>query len=155
MEIAANPATRTGKGRDGMIVRQYRPEDLPAVDALWRTCFPEDPPRNAAAAVIPRKATVQPELFLVAENGAGDLAGTVMAGFDGHRGWLHKVAVAPPFRRHGVATALIREAERRLAALGCDKVNLQVRAGNEAVLGLYRALGYAVEERVSLGKSLG
>jgi len=103
--------------------------------------------------VVRRKALVQRELFLVAEVD-GVVVGTVMAGFDGVRGWVHKLAVHPDHRRRGLASRLMAEAERRLWAVGCPKLNLQVRASNFDVVAFYRALGYAVEENVSLGKRL-
>ena len=77
-----------------------------------------------------------------------------MAGYDGHRGWLYAVAVLPAYRRDGIASALIREAERRLLALGCPKINLQVVAANASTAAFYEKLGYAVEERISMGKPL-
>jgi len=96
---------------------------------------------------------VQPVLFLVGE-WRGQVVATVLAGYDGHRGWVHLVAVDPRCRRRGFGTAVMAEAERRLAGLGCPKVNLQVRASNEAVVAFYQRLGYAVEPRVSMGKRL-
>jgi len=78
----------------------------------------------------------------------------VMAGFDGTRGWIHHLAVLHEFRGRGIATALVREAEEGLAELGCPKINLQVRAENEGVVKFYRAAGYEVEQRVSMGKTL-
>ena len=68
------------------------------------------------------------------------------------RGWLYHLAVAPEFRRRGFASQLVRAAEERLRRLGCSKVNLQVRETNREVVAFYRALGYAVEERVSMGR---
>lgn len=123
------------------------------VDALWERVFPDDPAHNRAAVAVPEKMRVQPELFLVALDGAR-VIGTVMAGYDGHRGWLYSVAVHPDVQRRGVGSALLREAEARLAALGCRKINLQIRAGNEAVTAFYTALGYEVEPRVSMGKRI-
>jgi ribosomal protein S18 acetylase RimI-like enzyme len=82
------------------------------------------------------------------------LAGTAMAGYDGHRGWIYSVAVAPQFRRRGIGAALVRQAEAALAARGCLKLNLQIVAGNEQVVGFYPSLGFAVEPRVSMGKRL-
>jgi ribosomal protein S18 acetylase RimI-like enzyme len=132
-------------------IRTYRNDDLQAVRVLWEEVFPSDPPWNAAAVAIPEKTAFQPELLLVAEDG-GQLVGTAMAGYDGHRGWLYSLAVKPAGRRSGVGRMLVAEAERRLATLGCRKINLQVRSTNEAVIGFYRRLGYEVEERVSMGK---
>ncbi len=134
-------------------VEPYREEHFDGVRALWLEAFPDDPPRNRAEVAIPAKLAVQPELLLVALDG-DRVVGTTMAGYDGHRGWLYSVAVSPSHRRAGIGTLLIAEAERRLAQLGCAKVNLQVRAENAAVAAFYRGLGYEVEERVSMGKRL-
>ncbi len=103
--------------------------------------------------VVDEKARLEDGLFFVAVLG-DRVVGTVMAGYDGHRGWVYRLAVSPEQRGKGIAGRLVRRAESALAALGCGKVNLQVRAGNEAVVGFYRSLGYEVEERVSLGKEL-
>ena len=104
--------------------------------------------------MIRRKLTVQPQLFLVARLN-GQVVGTVMAGFDGVRGWIHHLAVHGSYRRQGIASSLMRAAEKGLEALGCPKVNLQVRATNSAVIAFYQSLGYELEERASLGKRLG
>ncbi|MEM7412119.1 MAG: GNAT family acetyltransferase [Myxococcota bacterium] len=135
------------------IVAPYAPDDHEGVVALWRAVFPDAPARNDPVLDIRRKLDVQPELFLVARVGRG-VVGTTMAGFDGHRGWLHLVAVDPERRREGIGAGLLREAERRLAALGCPKLNLQVRASSPEVVRFYERLGYAVEPRISMGKVL-
>jgi ribosomal protein S18 acetylase RimI-like enzyme len=80
--------------------------------------------------------------------------GTVMGGYDGHRGWIYTLAVDPAYRRRGIATALVRQVEGLLAERGCLKVNLQVLASNPQTVGFYQKLGYSVEERVSMGKLL-
>jgi ribosomal protein S18 acetylase RimI-like enzyme len=103
--------------------------------------------------LIETKLNVLPELFLVARQ-ADRLVGTVVGGFDGVRGWMYHVATDANFRRKRVATALVGELETRLRALGCKKLNLQVRAGNDAVTSFYESLGYSAEPRVSLGKRL-
>lgn len=134
-------------------IRPFRAADHAAVVALWSEVFRDDPPWNAPSEMIRRKAGVQPELFLVARD-RDRVIGTVVAGFDGVRGWIHHLAVHPSARRRGVATRLVRTAEAGLAKLGCPKVNLQVRATNAAVIAFYRRLGYGVEERVSMGRRL-
>lgn len=121
------------------------------VDALWREAFPDATARNRAEASIPAKLKVQRELFLIALEGDA-VVGTVMAGYDGHRGWLYSVAVARSHQRHGVGSALVREAEARLRALGCVKINLQVMPDNAEVTAFYERLGFVVEERISMGK---
>jgi ribosomal protein S18 acetylase RimI-like enzyme len=135
-------------------IRSYDFEDESQVVGLWKAVFPDDPPWNDPLSMIRRKLTVQPELFLVAYTN-GKIVGTVIAGFDGVRGWIHHLAVHTEFRRKGIATMLMRSAENGLEAMGCPKVNLQVRATDTAVISFYRSLGYDMEERASLGKRLG
>lgn len=133
-------------------IRPFRADDTEAVVALWESCGlvrPWNDPRRDIA----RKATVQPELFLVAESAAGVVAAG-MAGFDGHRGWVNYLAVQPDLQGSGLGRTLMGEFERLLTDLGCPKVNLQIRAGNERVLGFYESLGYSDDRTVSLGKRL-
>ena len=134
-------------------MRSFEASDRERLIALWAQVFPDDPPRNAPESMIDNKLRVQPELLFVAEVETR-LVGAVMAGFDGTRGWLHHLAVAPEYRLQGIATALVRAAEEGLVGLGCPKVNLQVRAENAGVVEFYLALGYRSEERVSMGKLL-
>jgi ribosomal protein S18 acetylase RimI-like enzyme len=136
-----------------LTVRPYEEADEAGVVRLWRTVFPDNPPWNVPADDIRRKLAVQRELFLVGV-WEGRVVGTVLAGYDGHRGWVHLVAVDPACRRRGFGRALMQEAERCLAAVGCPKINLQVRASNEAVVAFYKGLGYVVEPRISMGKRL-
>jgi ribosomal protein S18 acetylase RimI-like enzyme len=134
-------------------IRPFAIEDERAVVALWRAVFPDDPPHHDPVAAIHLKVAQQPELFLVAER-AGEVVGTIMAGYDGHRGWIYRVAVDPRHQRQGIGTALVRRAEVELIARGAPKINLQVRTSNCQVVAFYEQLGYAVEERVSMGKRL-
>ena len=135
-----------------LTIRSYGHDDESAVVALWHACGlvrPWNDPRRDIA----RKLTVQPELFLV---GTIDdtIVATAMVGYDGHRGWINYLAVDPAHRLRGHARRLMDEAERLLLARGCPKLNLQVRAGNDAVLAFYAALGYQPDGAVSLGKRL-
>jgi ribosomal protein S18 acetylase RimI-like enzyme len=132
-------------------IRPYIQADEVAVVALWRQVFPDDPPHNDPALNIRLKMTTQPELFFVAAR-EGEVVGTVMAGYDGHRGWIYRVAVDPRHRREGVGAAMVRLAEEELRKRGAPKVNLQILKDNSAVVGFYERLGYAVEERISMGK---
>ena len=133
-------------------VRPFQDQDEPAVVALWRAVFPYGPTRNDPLTIIARKHHVQPELFLIGEVG-GSLVATVLAGYDGHRGWVYHVAVATIVRRRGYGRALMAAAEERLRALGCPKLNLQINRSNAEVVAFYESLGYAVEDRVSMGKA--
>jgi alkanesulfonate monooxygenase SsuD/methylene tetrahydromethanopterin reductase-like flavin-dependent oxidoreductase (luciferase family)/ribosomal protein S18 acetylase RimI-like enzyme len=138
---------------DDLHIHEFRPDDAAAVAALWRRVFPDESPWRAPEAVFARRRTRQRELFLVAMSG-DVVVGTTLAGYDGHRGWLYRVAVAPAMRRHGIGRALVREAELRLRQLGCPKINLQIEGTNRDVVGFYEHLGYAVEDRVSMGKPM-
>lgn len=134
-------------------IRQFELGDFAGVEALWGACFPDDPPHNRAAVAIPQKLAFQPELFWVALAGE-QVVGSIMAGYDGHRGWLYSVAVLPGEQRRGLGTQLVRTAEAALTALGCSKVNLQVRDTNRAVAAFYAGLGYEEEPRISMGRRL-
>ena len=137
-------------------IRPYRhPTDEAQVVALWKLCDLTRP-WNDPSKDIARKLNVQGDLFLVgtAEDAPGRIVATVMAGYEGHRGWINYLAVHPDDRRRGYARALMDEAERRLRAIGCPKINLQVRATNTGVIAFYEALGFAVDQAVSMGKRL-
>ena len=135
-----------------MEIRSFRPEDEPSVVALWKRCDLvrpwNDPHRD-----ICRKLKVNPEWFLVGLVEGGIVA-TVMAGYEGHRDWLNYLAVAPEFQRRGLAREIVAKAEQLLRKAGCPKINLQIRASNQAVIEFYRRLGYSVDDVVSMGKRL-
>jgi ribosomal protein S18 acetylase RimI-like enzyme len=135
------------------VIATYAPDHFAGVDALWRTVFPDDPPWNAAAKAVPAKLAVQPELLLVALDGTA-VIGSIMAGYDGHRGWLYAAAVLPSHRRQGVAKALAQDAVTRLQGLGCHKVNLQVRSGNADAAAFWRSMGFDFEDRISMGRRI-
>jgi len=130
----------------------YRDDQFAGLDALWREVFPNDPPRNRAAQSVPAKLAEQPDLLFVAVDGDA-VIGSIMAGYDGHRGWLYAVAVSKVRQGEGIGRALVAHAEQALRDKGCIKVNLQVREGNP-VAGFYEKLGYEIEPRTSMGKSL-
>lgn len=133
-------------------IRSFQPADEDAVVALWHQAGltrPWNDPRKDIA----RARAVWPDLLLVAVD-AGDIVGSVMAGYDGHRGWLYYLASAASRRGEGIGRRLIAEAEARLEALGCPKVMLMVRADNEPVLAYYDALGYERETVRVTGRRL-
>jgi ribosomal protein S18 acetylase RimI-like enzyme len=102
---------------------------------------------------IARKLRVRPDLFLVGVLD-GRIVASVMAGYEGHRGWLNYLAVVPELQRRGLARVIVTEAERLLREAGCPKINLQVRTSNKGVIEFYRGLGYSVDDVVSMGKRL-
>ncbi len=123
------------------------------VIALWETVFGYEAAHNQPALVIDKKIAIDDGLFFVARSGA-DIIGTVMAGYDGHRGWIYSVAVSPAQRRARIGSQLVHFAERALAEKGCVKVNLQIMDGNESVTAFYDSLGFSIEKRVSMGKRI-
>ena len=134
-------------------VRAFVRGDAGAVAALWDSAFPDDRPWNAPHAVIARKHAQRDRLFWVATRGAR-VIGAVMAGWDGQRGCVYHLAVDVAERRHGVGRALVAAAERALAERGCPKINLQVLESNRDLIAFYERLGWRVEDRVSMGKTL-
>jgi ribosomal protein S18 acetylase RimI-like enzyme len=132
-------------------IRTYDESDERAVTTLWKEVFAYTTPHNDPARSIRRKISVQRELFFVAQVD-GRVVGTVMGGYDGHRGWIYSLAVTPAARRRGIGTALMKHVERELAQRGCPKINLQLLAANAATVAFYKSLGYAVEERINMGK---
>ncbi len=135
-----------------MRVRSFEVDDETALVELWVACGLirpwNDPGRDVA-----RKLAHSAELLLVGEED-GELIGAVMAGYDGHRGWINYLAVHPTRQGSGFGRELMAAAEHRLLALGCPKVNLQVREDNAAARGFYEAIGYGQDAVVSYGKRL-
>jgi ribosomal protein S18 acetylase RimI-like enzyme len=134
-------------------IRPYLEKDEAGVIALWEEVFPDSPPWNVPKDDIARKLKVQRELFFVADIN-GEIIGTAMAGFDGHRGWIYSLAVDEEYRKQGIGKALMKRVEKDLRAIGCTKLNLQVRSSNSGVVQFYKNLGYNIEDRVSMGKRL-
>ena len=135
-----------------MDIRKYKSSDHDALITLWTAVFPDDPPHNEPSAVLAAKLEIDDLVFVAEMNGS--LVGACMAGYDGHRGWLYAVAVLPEYRRGGTGAALVEYAVQALKSAGCIKVNLQIRAGNEAVMSFYKSLGFSLEERVSMGRHI-
>ena len=133
-------------------IRAYRESDQDAVVELWRECglvVPQNDPKKD----ICRKLSIQREMFLVGSIGS-KLVATVMAGFDGHRGWINYLTVATVSQNGGFGRRMMDAAEARLRELGCPKINLQVRNSSADVIEFYRAIGYSVDDVVSMGKRL-
>jgi len=138
--------------RAGLVIRPFVPDDEAEVVALWEAAGltrPWNDPRKDVA----RKLRVQPEWFLVAALG-GEIVGSVMAGYDGHRGWVNYLAVSSAYRRTGVGRALMSEVERVLGEAGCPKINMQIRGTNDSAVGFYQALGYTKDDVITLGRRL-
>ena len=144
-------------------VRSFTPGDRTRVAQLWEICGLTRP-WNDPYRDIDRKLDRDAELLLVGEapareaadgtTTAGRVVAAVMAGYDGHRGWINYLAVDPDHWGEGYGRAMMEAAETRLLALGCPKVNLQVRTDNSDAVAFYEALGYSVDPVVSMGRRL-
>lgn len=135
-----------------LTLREAISTDAPAIIALWQACGLtrpwNDPQADFAQAIAGPTSTV-----LVVEQ-EQTLAGSVMVGFDGHRGWVYYLAVAPEHRRNGLGRTLMDSAEVWLRARSAPKIQLMVRDDNHAALGFYEALGLERQKVVTLGKFL-
>ncbi|PKF61835.1 GNAT family acetyltransferase [Psychromonas sp. psych-6C06] len=136
-----------------MIIRHYKATDRPSLIALWQTVFTSPAPHNEANNVLDKKLRVDRLLFVAEKK--GQVIGSCMAGYDGHRGWLYSVAVSEEMRRLHIGSKLVKHTMSELTKLGCQKINLQIVAGNEQVIGFYQSLGFTIEDRISMGTFTG
>jgi len=136
----------------GFKIVRYGSEYRDAIVDLWRKCSLVVP-QNDPVEDIQRKIVFQPELFFVALLD-GKVIGSVMVGYEGHRGWLNYMAVLPEHQRRGYGRRLVEKAVDELKKLDCLKVNLQVRRSNVSVVEFYKHLGFTDDDVVSLGKRL-
>ncbi|MGH3258385.1 MAG: GNAT family acetyltransferase [Streptosporangiaceae bacterium] len=135
-----------------LVLRQYQPGDREALVSLWFLCELTRP-WNDPYRDIDRKLTRDAPNLVVLEVD-GELVGSVMVGYEGHRGWVNYLAVHPDHQRQGLGRVLMNEAERRLRELGCAKVNLQIRTSNQTAVEFYRHIGYTVDDVVGMGRRL-
>ncbi len=121
-------------------IRSYQASDESAVIDLWHRCnlvVPQNKPKKD----IEMKLKIQPDLFFVGTV-SGRIAATVMAGYDGHRGWIYYLAVDPDYQRKQIGHRMMEKAESELQKLGCPKINLQVRTSNQAVISFMNDWGF-------------
>ncbi|QEF98686.1 Acetyltransferase YpeA [Stieleria maiorica] len=135
-----------------MQIRAYQPADQPDVVSLWRRAGLTRP-WNDPHKDIARKMSVQSQWFLVGVLDKRVIA-TVMAGYDGHRGWINYLAVDPDHRQGGRGRAIMQHAEQLLLEAGCPKINLQIRKDNAEAISFYETIGFREDDVVSFGKRL-
>jgi ribosomal protein S18 acetylase RimI-like enzyme len=127
--------------------------DIPEVIALWQRCG-STRPWNRPADDIARARRGDNATVLLGRDAAGALVASVMAGHDGHRGWVYYVTVDPDHRFKGYGREIMGAAEEWLRASGMEKMQLMVRADNAQVHAFYQSLGYFPQERVTFAKWL-
>ena len=135
-----------------MRIRHFEKKDRETVIRLWRVCDLVRP-WNDPNKDIDRKLEFQPELFFVGIVGE-EIIASAMAGYDGHRGSVFYLAVAPNCQGKGYGQQIMAYIETKLTQLGCPKLNIVVRSSNEKDLGFYKALSYSKDEVASIGKRL-
>ena len=135
-----------------LLIRPFKEGDEEALVSLWNMCKLTVPWNNPYKDIA-RKLKVQAELFLVGYL-EDKLIASVMAGYDGHRGWINYFAVHPDFQARGYGKQLMDNVENGLRELGCPKINLQIREGNDKVFSYYQKLGFVEEKRINMGKRL-
>ena len=138
---------------DGFAIRPIRDGDEAAVANLWHACGLVRPWNDPLRDIGSARANASSDIFVVVSGEGGrQITGSVMAGYEGHRGWVYYVAVAPEHRSQGLGEKLMRHAEAWLAEAGAPKVMLMIREDNEAVRRFYEGLGYEVEERTVMSR---
>ena len=135
-----------------LLIRPFKEGDEEALVSLWNMCKLTVPWNNPYKDIA-RKLKVQAELFLVGYL-EDKLIASVMAGYDGHRGYINYYAVHPDFQGRGYGKQLMDNVENGLRELGCPKINLQIREGNDKVFSYYQKLGFVEEKRINMGKRL-
>jgi ribosomal protein S18 acetylase RimI-like enzyme len=135
-----------------LLIRPFQTEDEDALVALWKMCELTVSWNNPHKDIA-RKLQVQPELFLVGILG-NSLIATVMGGYEGHRGWINYLAVHPDFHGKGYGQGIMNSVETVLREMGCPKINLQIRRGNDKIASFYQKLGFTSDNVVSMGKRL-
>lgn len=121
------------------------------VDSLWEKVFGDEATPMTPDLVIEKDMEPDKGLSFVALSGES-VIGAIMAGYDGHRGWIYAIAVLPNYQRQGIGSSLLAFTEQRLSALGCKKINLQTMEGNEAAERFFSEKGYQIEKRINMGK---
>ena len=135
-----------------LLIRPFKEGDEEALVSLWNMCK-LTVPWNTAYKDIARKLKVQSDLFLMGYL-EDKLIASIIAGYDGHRGWINYFAVHPDFQQRGYGKQLMDNVENKLRELGCPKINLQIREGNDKVLSYYQKLGFVEEKRINMGKRI-
>ena len=128
-------------------IRECRHDDCQAVLDLWRQAE-ATPSRTDTIEDLQRLVGEETDLFLVAEE-RESLVGTIIAGWDGWRGNMYRLAVLSDSRRRGIARSLVAEAERRLRAKGARRITALVVKSEREAMAFWQAIGYGHDARMA------
>jgi ribosomal protein S18 acetylase RimI-like enzyme len=133
-------------------IRSFRTADTEQVVGLWQKCGLAHPNNNSNKD-IERKLQHSARQFFVAEI-ENAIVGSVMAGYEGHRGWINYLGVLPEYQMTGIGRKLMEKAENVLREMGCPKINLQIRRTNLKAIHFYSRIGFIEDDVISMGKRL-
>ncbi|MEY3990080.1 MAG: hypothetical protein RI985_1161 [Chloroflexota bacterium] len=138
---------------DGTYLRPIYLDDLPEMLALWRAAQLQISPTDSEDG-LRRHLALSGNLTWALCTADGRIIGTLLGSDDGRRGWINHLAVHPDAQGKGYGQRLITAVTTRLAAQGCEKVNLLVRQSNQQVVSFYEKIGFAVDNNIFMAKWL-
>ena len=133
--------------RDDAAIREATPSDVDAVLIFWREASDHSSVSDNPESVRTLLGHETSWLLIAERDGA--IAGTLVAAWDGWRGNFYRLAVRPSFRRQGIATALVREGERRIRDGGARRMSALVETEDEVATAFWRAAGYRLDPRLT------
>ena len=122
------------------------------VVGLWKICDLTRPWNDPNKDIDRILSDQTGKLFILRKH--NKVLGSVMVGYDGHRGSVYYLSVHPDYQKKNLGRMLMKHSEDYLLTLGCPKLNLMVRTSNIPVIEFYCRLGYEKDEVVVLGKRL-
>lgn len=133
-------------------IRMATLNDIQQIIQIWEECKLTRPWNNPSDDIKNALETPTSTILLLCNE--NQIIGTVMVGYDGHRGWIYYLAVRMEYQKKGYGKRLVKEAEHWLKSKNVPKVNLMIRNTNEAVKGFYESIGYKDDEVITMAKWL-
>jgi ribosomal protein S18 acetylase RimI-like enzyme len=130
------------------VVRTGQLDDAPAVLELWSLARSEHATTADRAGDIGRLISETPSALFVAEADGGEIVGALLAGWDGWRGNIYRLAVHPAYRRRGVARRLLDAGEEHLRRLGARRVTALVAHDDAVAAALWDFAGYPLDQKI-------
>ncbi|NEE00490.1 GNAT family N-acetyltransferase [Phytoactinopolyspora halotolerans] len=132
-------------GISDLRIRVAHRGDIPEILDFWAEAGENRDRPPDGAALVEALLSRDPEALIVADSG-GRIVGTVIAGWDGWRAHLYRLAVAPGLRGRGIARLLMEHAEERLRALGAIRFDAMVLTSNATGTAVWEAMGYRLQD---------